>query len=147
MKHIQDKLKEFDLLEYVGHNLKVEWVQKALEDIEKEARQQGYNRGMRKGIGFTKDEVYQKGLEASHPTKDGYCCACDYDMAVMEEKINTEANKRLDGLQKVWDSLDIGAIPDMEQYSKGWNECRKASYKRFVKTLEVYKQQEKGEHE
>ena len=34
-----------------------------IETERKEANQEGYNRGMKKGVGFTKDEAYQKGRE------------------------------------------------------------------------------------
>jgi len=42
-----------------------------------------------------------------HKTKDGWCCACGYDIAVMEEKIA----KAIDGERKrilKWAEKDMG---------------------------------------
>jgi hypothetical protein len=33
------------------------------------------------------NSIQQQTREEAHKTENGYCCACDYDIAVMEEKI------------------------------------------------------------
>ena len=44
-----------------------------------------------------------KAREESHNTEDGYCCACDYDIAVMNEAIQSyrqELRKKVKGKSK-----------------------------------------------
>ena len=44
-----------------------------------------------------------KAREESHNTEDGYCCACDYDIAVMNEEIQSyrqELRKKVKGKSK-----------------------------------------------
>ena len=35
-------------------------------------------------------EKHQQKIDVPHPTKDGYCCACAYDMAVFEDKLKDQ---------------------------------------------------------
>ena len=38
--------------------------------------------------------LFKSEMEA-HDTEDGYCCACDYDIACMEEEIEKQVERRL----------------------------------------------------
>lgn len=53
------------------------------------------------------DEV--KDIEGSHPTKDGYCCACEYDIVCLEEKIKATEEKKGE-TKRIW-------------YQKGYEEA------------------------
>ena len=39
------------------------------------------------------DELLKSQKEESHETKDGYCCACDYDIARFEGKLKSQEHK------------------------------------------------------
>ena len=38
--------------------------------------------------------------QESHLTEDGYCCACEYDIACMNEKIEIAIQKKVDEIKK-----------------------------------------------
>ena len=46
---------------------------------------------------FLKQKLQQ--VEA-HETEDGYCCACEYDIACMNEKIEIAIQKKVDEIKK-----------------------------------------------
>lgn len=48
-------------------------------------------------------EAYKKGEKTPHSTEQGYCCACDYDIAVMERKIK-EAQREV--VEAILDWID-----------------------------------------
>ena len=59
MKIIEEKIKEWceNMDDYGPY---VEWIRQALQEVEKEARQEGYDRGVKKGISFTRQDMYKE---------------------------------------------------------------------------------------
>mgnify|MGYP007090105319 CR=1 FL=1 len=51
------------------------------------------------GIEHTRQALTQARVEA-HNTESGYCCACDYDIAVMEEKIDKAREEERERIKK-----------------------------------------------
>jgi hypothetical protein len=50
----------------------------------------------------TRQEAYEEGLKASHKTENGYCCACEWDILIMNDKIKNAKQKiRTQALQEV----------------------------------------------
>lgn len=47
----------------------------------------------------------QKQNEKSHQTKNGYCCACDYDIAVMENKIKSQQKKLVEEMVEMCEKM------------------------------------------
>ena len=43
---------------------------------------------------------HKQKLGEAHPTKDGYCCACEYDLAVFEKKLEVFGQKLLKKMAK-----------------------------------------------
>ncbi len=63
-------------------------------------------------IEFSKNFLKQKLQQVeAHETEDGYCCACEYDIACMNEKIEIAIQKKVDEI--------IEIISKMKLWSKG----------------------------
>lgn len=60
-----------------------------ISQVERDAIEKGYKQRDSEII----DEVELEEAEEAHRTAEGYCCACGYDMAVMEGKINNAIEK------------------------------------------------------
>ena len=63
----------------------------------------GFMKNDRRGIEFyvVKEWLKQKLQEVeAHETEDGYCCACSYDIACMNEKIDIAVQKKVEDIKK-----------------------------------------------
>jgi len=56
-----------------------------------------------------REEIEQ---EYAHPIENGYCCACEYDIAVMESKILESKQQYRDNLKKKIEKIDEGLCMD-----------------------------------
>lgn len=76
---------------------------------------------IKKGESFKKgyQTGYSEGMSASHITKDGYCCACAYDILTMEGKIK-EAEEKL--ITKIRRRFTATPIKDRVKFWKNLDE-------------------------
>jgi len=51
-------------------------------------------------INSMEDDNSKEEIIESHETEDGYCCACEYDIACMNEKIEIAIQKKVDEIKK-----------------------------------------------
>lgn len=72
-----------------------------------------------------KDQVQAK---KAHRTEEDYCCACSYDMAVMQEKIDKKCEKYLDEFAKFVDER-VSTGPENEF----WMRFELMEFKNFKK--------------
>ena len=101
----KDWEKEFDkkFNMKIGNNNLVLWttcqaLKKFIRSLLSAQRKEAHERGILEGIDIA-DENYKKNIipsireklieevEVAHKTKDGYCCACEYDLACFEDKL------------------------------------------------------------
>lgn len=65
--------------------------------------------------------------ETAHDTQDGYCCACGYDVAVMEEKIKEAVALREQEIVEIMNEMkrrgDFINADQMWGWKWGWREA------------------------
>ncbi|KKL86593.1 hypothetical protein LCGC14_1943160 [marine sediment metagenome] len=74
---------------------------KLIKWLAKEAYEKGEDAGYWR---CDKDHNEADEMEAqteAHRTEEGYCCACDYDMAKMEDKIEEAINRKVKRIAKL----------------------------------------------
>lgn len=72
--------KEFKHSQFVDYAKIKSFLAKAIEEVREEER--------KKYLELSLEEKEWEETEEAHRTEQGYCCACEYDMAVMKEKIS-----------------------------------------------------------
>ena len=84
------------------------------------------------------EDIFQK---EAHPTKDDYCCACEWDILVMEDKIKEAKEKLIKEIRKkkMDDTKDhTGACKEMAchvcNFIEGYNKSLE-DYKNLIKKL------------
>lgn len=85
-----------------GHNdLRNSAVLSFIEKVYTQERKEGYKEGYWERDEDDKVAEEMEKSDAAHRTAEGYCCACGYDMAVMEGKIKEAREKgKKEGYQK-----------------------------------------------
>lgn len=67
-------------------------------------------------------EAYQRGLKEPHLTEEGYCCACGYDIACMNEKIARGKEEVVDKAIEIVDNVEFSdtrlsqAVKELQEF-------------------------------
>lgn len=84
--------------------LKTDLVKKAIKEARLKERERAYSEGYKKGYWQSLEEDLEseemEKADEAHRTAEGYCCACGYDMAVMQEKIEEAYQRGLEAQLK-----------------------------------------------
>lgn len=76
------------------------------------------------------EESYKKGWKAgnkiSHPTKGGYCCACEYDLACFKAEVEKKVEEERERCIKLSDEIESKHSTTMEEWK---------AFKHFRNTL------------
>lgn len=88
-------------------------------------------------ISNAEEKGFKKGLNTPHSTGKGYCCACDYDLAVIDrkvkeaeererERITSQVPKRIEHSNRVKQIFENKRPFNKNErlaFKKGWNAC------------------------